>query len=238
MQNELNLHSAFGSHYLHTFTFVSLGKICLNCTSSWIIGRAWVWDWHLCFLFETIILYKNLKEIIFNIHKCKFYRPWVRNWTSGLLQIGHESGKRQWRQNLSTWRHRHIFWRCRVSFVKLSYWSKFHINIMTGSGVMTIFVYKRLTRNTEIGNTPFWVLPNIWRLGRARDTKFGKNVSNKLLLNATKCQGYSFYRFWVIKGKQRGKTTPPPTQIRVKKQSFLKYILLFVKLWFHLGFIL
>ena len=59
-----------------------------------------------------------------------------------------------------------------------------------------------------------------------------------MLLNAAKCQGYSFYRFWVIKGKQRGKTTPPPTQIRVKKQSFLKYILLFVKLWFHLGFIL
>ena len=123
---------------------------------------------------------------------------------------------------MSTWRHRHIFWRCRVSLVKLSYWSKFHVNIMTGSGVMTIFVYKRLTRNTEIGNTPFWVLPNIWRLGRARDTKFGKNVSNKLLLNATKCQGYSFYRFWVIKGKQRGKTTPPPTQIRVKKAKFFK----------------
>ena len=28
-------------------------------------------------------------------------------------------------------------------FVKLSYWSKFHVNIMTGSGV-TIFDYKGL----------------------------------------------------------------------------------------------
>ena len=28
------------------------------------------------------------------------------------------------------------------------------VNIMTGSGVMTIFVYKGLTRNPEIGNTP------------------------------------------------------------------------------------
>ena len=97
------------------------------------------------------------------------------------------------------------FWRCRISLVKLSYWSQFHVNIMTGSGVMTIFVYKGLTRNTEIGNTPFWVLPNIWRLGQARDTKFGKNVSNKMLLNAAKCQGYSFYGFWVIIGKPPGK---------------------------------
>ena len=35
-----------------------------------------------------------------------------------------------------------------------SYWSKFHVNIITGSGIITIFFYKRLTRNTEIGNTP------------------------------------------------------------------------------------
>ena len=29
-------------------------------------------------------------------------------------------------------------WRCFVSRVKLSYWSKFHVNVVTGSGVMTI----------------------------------------------------------------------------------------------------
>ena len=91
-----------------------------------------------------------------------------------------------------------------VSLVKFSYWSKFHVNIITGSGIMTIFFYKGLTRNPEIGNTPVWVLPNIWRLGRVRDTKFGTNVSNKMLLNAAKCQGYSFYRFWVIKRKPTG----------------------------------
>ena len=91
-----------------------------------------------------------------------------------------------------------------VSLVTFSYWSKFHINIITGSGVMTISFYKGLTRNPEIGNTPVWVLPNIWRLGRVMDTKFGTNVSNRMLLNAAKCQGYSFYRFWVIKGKPRG----------------------------------
>ena len=97
-----------------------------------------------------------------------------------------------------------FFWCCFVSLIKFSYWSKFHVNIITGSGVMTISFYKELTRNPQIGNTPAWVLPNIWRLRRVRNTKFGTNISNKILLNAEKCQGYSFYRFWVIKGKPTG----------------------------------
>ena len=46
------------------------------------------------------------------------------------------------------------FLRCFVYVVKFSYWSKFYVNVITGSGVMTIFVYKGLTRNLEIGNTP------------------------------------------------------------------------------------
>ena len=97
-----------------------------------------------------------------------------------------------------------FFWRFLVFLVKFSYWSKFHVNMITGSGVMTIFCYKGLTRNPEIGNTPVWVLPNIWRLEGVRDTKFGTNVSNEMLLNAAKCQGYSFYHFWVIKVKPTG----------------------------------
>ena len=97
-----------------------------------------------------------------------------------------------------------IFWRGFVFLVKFSYWSKFHVNIITDSGIMTIFFYKGLTRNPEIGNTPFWVLPNIWRLKQAMDTKFGMNVSDKMLVNAAKFQSYSFYRFWVIKGKPTG----------------------------------
>ena len=55
--------------------------------------------------------------------------------------------------------------------------------------------YKGLTRNPEIGNTPLWVLPNICRLGRVKITKFGMNLSHKMLLNAAKCQGYSFCHF-------------------------------------------
>ena len=73
-----------------------------------------------------------------------------------------------------------FFWRCFVSLIRFSYWSKFHVNIIIGSGVLTIFFYKGLARNLEIGNTPVWVLPNIWRLGWVRDTKFGTNVSNEM----------------------------------------------------------
>ena len=79
---------------------------------------------------------------------------------------------------------------------------KFHVNIITGSEAMTIFVYKGLTRNPEITNTAIWALLNIWRLGRVRNSKFVTIVS--MLLNAAECQGYSFYRFWVIKEKPIG----------------------------------
>ena len=42
-------------------------------------------------------------------------------------------------------------WGWRVSLLNFSYWFKFHVNIITGSGVKTIFVYKGWT---EIRNTP------------------------------------------------------------------------------------
>ena len=66
-----------------------------------------------------------------------------------------------------------FFWRFFVSLDNFSYWSTFHVNIITGSGIMTIFFYKELTRNPEIGNNPVWVLPNFWRLGQVMSTKFG-----------------------------------------------------------------
>ena len=55
--------------------------------------------------------------------------------------------------------------------VNFSYASKFHVNIITASGIMTIFFYKGLTRNPEIGNTPIWFrdwsklwIPNLARM--------------------------------------------------------------------------
>ena len=53
---------------------------------------------------------------------------------SGWLKIGHKSEKWQWRHNLLTWRHCQFFKHCFVFLVKFSYWCKFHVNIITGSG--------------------------------------------------------------------------------------------------------
>ena len=81
-----------------------------------------------------------------------------------------KSEKRQWRHNLPIWRFAYttlsiIFDVVFVSFVNFSYWYKFHRNIVIGFGVMTIYFYKGLTRNPNIGNTPIWVLPNEGKLG-------------------------------------------------------------------------
>ena len=84
-----------------------------------------------------------------------------------------------------------IFWRCRVSRVKFSYWSIFHVDIITGSGVMTIFIYKGLTKNPEIGNTLNWVLLNIWRLERVKETKFSTNVSRYWMLQNARVTAFS-----------------------------------------------
>ena len=67
------------------------------------------------------------------------------------------------------------------------------------------FFFKGLARNPEIGNNLVLVLLNTWRLGQVRNTKFGKKVSSKMLLNAAKCQGHSFNRFWLIKGQPTGR---------------------------------
>ena len=113
--------------------------------------------------------------------------------------------KWKWRHNFPTWRQSQSFWRCFVSLVK------FHVNIITSSWIMTIFFHKGMTRNPEIGNTSVWGFPNIWRLGRVMDTKFGTSVFDRILLNAAKLQGYGSYSFWVIKVKPtEGIKFPPP----------------------------
>ena len=82
----------------------------------------------------------------------------------------------------------------------------------------------------ELWQFPFiWDRPKIWKSEiplsefSPKSGDWGKlgvfdtNVSNKMLMNAAKYQGYSFYRFLVIKGKPPGggvklaPTSPPPT---------------------------
>ena len=38
---------------------------------------------------------------------------------------------------------------------RVSYWSKFHVNIITSSGVSTVFMYEEFSRNPEIENNLF-----------------------------------------------------------------------------------
>ena len=45
-------------------------------------------------------------------------------------------------------------------------------------------------------------------MGQVRDNKFGTDVSNETLLNATKYHAYSL--FWVIKTKPTGGEYTPP----------------------------
>ena len=108
----------------------------------------------------------------------------------------------------------HVFF---VSLVKFSYRYKFHINIITGSGVMMIiFFYKGLkSRNPEIRNTPVLVLPNTWRLGRVRDIKLDADVSNEKLLNAANVRVTAFTSSELLRENQQGLKLPRSTQIRV-----------------------
>ena len=108
-----------------------------------------------------------------------------------------------WKSNFLTWRHHQFFLRFFVSPVKVSYCSKFHVNIIPGFGVLTIF-YKGLTRNPEIGNIPVWGFTNNCRRRQVRNTKFGKNASTKVLLNAAKFLGYTCYCFCIINAKPTG----------------------------------
>ena len=116
-----------------------------------------------------------------------------------------------------------------VSLFNFSYCSNFYVNIMTGSGVLTIFCYKRLTGNPEIRNTLVLVLSNVWRLEWLRVTKFTMNVSNEILLNDAKCQVYNFQGFWFINGKRTEgdkiprSPLPPATHTHTPKLGLIEY---------------
>ena len=104
-----------------------------------------------------------------------------------------------------------FFWHCFISLMKFSYWSKCHINIITGSGVMTIFIYKGLTRKLEIGNTPVWVLPNIWRLGKVGYIKVSTNLLIKCgwMLQNARVTAFTVSEL-LRENKQGNKITPHP----------------------------
>ena len=142
--------------------------------------------------------------------KTKFYRLCVWNLASRLLQIGHKSKKWQQGPNLLTWRHSQIFLMLLCFLVKFSCCSKFHVNIITGSGVMTTFFIRDWPeiRKSKIPPSKFCSISGGW--DELEIPNFAQNVSKEMLVKTEKCQGYSFYCFWVVKGKPTGRINPSP----------------------------
>ena len=104
-----------------------------------------------------------------------------------------------------------IFWRCFVSLVKFSYWSKFHVNFITGSGIMTIFFYTGLTeiRKSEIPPSEFCPMSGDWG-----EFWVPNLVRMSLIEYYWMLQNSRVTSFTVL---ELLKDTPPPTtQIRVK----------------------
>ena len=80
-------------------------------------------------------------------------------------------------------------------FVNFSCWPNLHVNIVNGSRVMTISVYKALTKKSGIAKKLVRILPNIWRLELISDTKISLNILNKKLLNAAKLKFLFFLSY-------------------------------------------
>ena len=135
---------------------------------------------------------------------------------SRMLQIGHKLEKWQWRHNFSIHVIVNFFWRCFVSLIKFSDWSKFHVNIISGSAVMTIFFYKRLTRNSEIGNTPVWVLPNTGDWGKLGIPNLARMSLIKYYWMLQNARVTAFTVSELLRENQQGGKITAPTRIRVK----------------------
>ena len=131
------------------------------------------------------------------------------------------------RHNFSTWLRYHSFWRCLVSFVKFSYGPSFLLMLPL---VLELWKFS-FTRNwpeirkSEIPPSEFCQTSGDWEeLPNIRNTKFGAKVSNKMLLNAAKCQCCSVYHLWVITGKPTGglQLHPYPAPTRLGLMENLK----------------
>ena len=94
-----------------------------------------------------------------------------------------------------------VFWRCCIFLVE------FH----SGPSVISNHYWFWSYRNFGNVSSEFCSISR--DLGRVRDTRFGTNVSNEMLLNTAKWQGYSFYLLWVtfIWGKTNREAKSPAT---------------------------
>ena len=163
--------------------------------------------------------------------KYKFYRLYVRKPASGLLQIGQKSKKWQWCCYLSTRRHRQSFWRCFVSLDKFSYWSKFHVNIITDPGVMTIFCYKGWPeiRKLEIPPSEFFPISEDW--GKLAIPNLARMSLMKCYWMLQNVKVTAFIVSKLLRENQQGRQNyPNPTRLELTN-SLLKHLLINLQLF-------
>ena len=123
----------------------------------------------------TIVWHDVIVNFFLTLSCCSWRRGVVVITTAQLHSIKPERGVSEIRngEDLRQWSRLEIrpnaFRRSTIPqkqfIIIISYWPMFHVNIITGSRVMTIYPIKGLSRNPEIGNTSVWVLLNIWRQG-------------------------------------------------------------------------
>ena len=122
---------------------------------------------------------------------------------------------------------------CRHDNIAKFFWHCFLLSsLVTGPSFMSISSlvlsydnFPSLGMDQKSRNILVWVLPNLWRLVQVRDIRFGTNVSHEMLLNAAKCQAYSFYCFWEFKEKPTegvgSSPFPPRIELKTKKAIML-----------------
>ena len=109
--------------------------------------------------------------------KCKWYRPCFQNLASKLMRIGNKLVKGQWYHNLSTWIHCQfcLTMPCfSCQFPLPIYLVIFHVNIITDSRIIMIFICKGLSRNPEIRNIRVKVF-TVFELLREHQEHGGEN---------------------------------------------------------------
>ena len=78
----------------------------------------------------------------------------------------------------------------------------------------------------QIGDTPVWILPNVWRLGQVRDTKFITDVSNKKVNKCCKMSRLQILLFlsYYEKTSKWSKISPPPTHPGKEEENLIDLI--------------
>ena len=103
--------------------------------------------------------------------------------------------------------------------------SKFYVNTMIGSGVITTFVYKGLTGNSEIGNTPACVLPISGDWDESGILSFARMSLIRCYWMLQNARVLAFTVFELLReNQQRSKITPQPPRLGLIIPLFVSVI--------------